>query len=85
MLESQQYTCQISELPLYHYTALLLPLKGYPLCQWDMYVAEDIGFAKCAPATQNRTRTLKSSKIRPLRLNRKYKPRQSLLKFPGNY
>ncbi|MGM9512398.1 DNA polymerase III subunit alpha [Larkinella sp. GY13] len=36
----------ISELPLYHYTALLLPPKGYPLCQWDMYVAEDIGFAK---------------------------------------
>jgi DNA-directed DNA polymerase III PolC len=36
----------ISELPLYHYTALQIPPKGFPLCQWDMYVAEDIGFAK---------------------------------------
>ncbi|GAB3318361.1 hypothetical protein GCM10027299_09770 [Larkinella ripae] len=36
----------ISEEPLYQYTALQLPPKGFPLCQWDMYVAEDIGFAK---------------------------------------
>ncbi|MFD1141938.1 DNA polymerase III subunit alpha [Larkinella insperata] len=36
----------ISELPLYHYTALTMPPKGFALCQWDMYVAEEIGFAK---------------------------------------
>lgn len=36
----------ISEQPLYNYTALQLPPKGFPLCQFDMYVAEDIGFAK---------------------------------------
>jgi len=36
----------ISESPLFQYTALQPMPKGFPICQWDMYVAEDIGFAK---------------------------------------
>lgn len=36
----------ISEEPIYYYTALDLPPKGFPTTQWDMYVAEDIGFEK---------------------------------------
>ena len=36
----------ISEEPLSCYTALDLPPKGLPTTQWDMYVAESIGFEK---------------------------------------
>lgn len=36
----------ISEKPITCYTALDLPPKGYPTTQWDMYIAEDIGFEK---------------------------------------
>ncbi|MCD4773929.1 MAG: DNA polymerase III subunit alpha [Bacteroidales bacterium] len=36
----------ISEKPINYYTALDMPPKGYPTTQWDMYVAEDIGFEK---------------------------------------
>jgi DNA-directed DNA polymerase III PolC len=36
----------ISERPIYCYTTLDLPPKGFPSTQWDMYVAEDIGFEK---------------------------------------
>ena len=36
----------ISEEPLAHYSALQPMPKGFPICQFDMYVAEDIGFAK---------------------------------------
>ena len=36
----------ISELPLTYYTALDLPPKGLPTVQFDMYVAEAIGFEK---------------------------------------
>lgn len=36
----------ISEEPLTNYTALDMPPKGYPTTQWDMYVAEMIGFEK---------------------------------------
>ena len=36
----------ISEEPICAYTALDLPPKGLPTTQWDMYVAEDIGFEK---------------------------------------
>lgn len=36
----------ISEQPLSYYTALDMPPKGFPTTQWDMYVAEDIGFEK---------------------------------------
>ncbi len=36
----------ISEEPITCYTALDLPPKGFPTTQWDMYVAESIGFEK---------------------------------------
>ncbi len=36
----------ISEEPLTYYTALDLPPKGFPTTQWDMYIAEDLGFEK---------------------------------------
>jgi len=36
----------ISEEPLCSYTALDLPPKGFPTTQWDMYVAEELGFEK---------------------------------------
>jgi len=36
----------ISEEPLSCYTALEAMPKGFPICQFDMYVAEEIGFAK---------------------------------------
>ncbi|MCK5066084.1 MAG: DNA polymerase III subunit alpha [Bacteroidales bacterium] len=36
----------ISEEPLTAYTALDMPPKGFPTTQWDMYVAETLGFEK---------------------------------------
>jgi DNA-directed DNA polymerase III PolC len=36
----------ISEKPLTYYTAFDMPPKGFPTVQWDMYVAEDLGFEK---------------------------------------
>ena len=36
----------VSELPLTYYSALDLPPKGLPTSQFDMYLAEDIGFEK---------------------------------------
>ncbi len=36
----------ISEKPITYYTALDLPPKGFLTTQWDMYVAEGIGFEK---------------------------------------
>ena len=36
----------ISEEPLTCYTALDMPPKGFPTTQWDMYVAEDLGYEK---------------------------------------
>lgn len=36
----------ISEAPITHYTALELPPKGFPVVQFDMHTAEDIGFEK---------------------------------------
>jgi len=36
----------ISEQPLSYFTAFDLPPKGFPTTQWDMYVAEEIGFEK---------------------------------------
>ena len=36
----------ISEEPINCYTALDMPPKGFPTTQWDMYVAEAIGFEK---------------------------------------
>jgi len=36
----------ISEEPINQYAALDMPPKGFPTVQWDMYVAESIGFEK---------------------------------------
>lgn len=36
----------VSEAPITCYTALDLPPKGFPTTQWDMYVAEDLGYEK---------------------------------------
>ena len=36
----------ISDEPLFQFTALEPMPKGFPICQFDMYVAEEIGFAK---------------------------------------
>ena len=36
----------ISEEPITYYTALDMPPKGFPTTQWDMYMAEELGFAK---------------------------------------
>ena len=36
----------ISDEPLYNYTALQPMPKGFPICEFDMYVCEEIGFAK---------------------------------------
>ena len=36
----------ISEEPLWNYTALQPMPKGFPICEFDMYVCEEIGFAK---------------------------------------
>jgi DNA-directed DNA polymerase III PolC len=36
----------ITEEPITYYTALDLPPKGFPTTQWDMYIAEDLGFEK---------------------------------------
>ncbi len=36
----------ISEKPITYYSALDLPPKSMPVTQWDMYVAEDLGFEK---------------------------------------
>lgn len=36
----------ISEEPIYNYSALYLPRKGFPTVQWDMYTADDISFHK---------------------------------------
>lgn len=36
----------VSEEPVTCYAALDMPPKGFPTTQWDMYVAEDLGFEK---------------------------------------
>lgn len=36
----------ISEEPLSNYTALIMPPKGFPIVQFDMHTAEEIGFEK---------------------------------------
>ncbi|MDR2270452.1 MAG: DNA polymerase III subunit alpha [Sphingobacterium sp.] len=36
----------ISEEPLTNFTALEMPPKGFPIVQWDMHTAEDLGFEK---------------------------------------
>jgi len=36
----------VSEESIFRYTALDMPPKGFPTTQWDMYIAEDLGFEK---------------------------------------
>ncbi|SDC92662.1 DNA polymerase III subunit alpha [Williamwhitmania taraxaci] len=36
----------VSEEPITTYTSLEMPPKGFPTTEWDMYVAEEIGFEK---------------------------------------
>lgn len=36
----------ISEAPIYQYTATQMPPKGFPITQFDMYVAEEVGLYK---------------------------------------
>jgi DNA-directed DNA polymerase III PolC len=36
----------ITEEPITYFTALDMPPKGFPTTQWDMYVAEELGFEK---------------------------------------
>lgn len=36
----------ITEEPITYYTALDMPPKGFPTTQWDMYMAEELGFEK---------------------------------------
>ncbi len=36
----------VSEKPICYYSALDMPPKGMPVVQWDMYVAEELGFEK---------------------------------------
>ncbi len=36
----------ISDLPIYYFAALDMPSRGFLTTQWDMYVAEDLGFEK---------------------------------------
>jgi DNA-directed DNA polymerase III PolC len=36
----------ISDDPIFNYAALDFPPKGFPTTQWDMYVAEELGFEK---------------------------------------
>lgn len=36
----------VTEEPITYYTALDLPPKGFPTTQWDMYIAEEMGFEK---------------------------------------
>jgi DNA polymerase III alpha subunit len=51
----------ISEEPLSNYTALQPMPKGFPICQFDMYVAEDIGFAKFDVLSQLRLGHIKTA------------------------
>lgn len=36
----------VTEESIFRYTALDMPPKGFPTTQWDMYIAEDLGFEK---------------------------------------
>ena len=59
----------ISDATLYHYTALELMPKGFPICQFDMYVAEEIGFAKFDILSQRGLGHIKES-VEIIRANR---------------
>ena len=51
----------ISEEPLTYYTALDLPPKGFPTTQWNMYMAEDLGFEKLDILSQRRIGHIKEA------------------------
>ncbi|MCX6272892.1 MAG: DNA polymerase III subunit alpha [Bacteroidetes bacterium] len=59
----------ISEEPLTCYVALDLPPKGFPTTQWDMYVAEDLGFEKLDILSQRGIGHIKEC-VDIIRLNR---------------
>lgn len=51
----------ISEEPITNYTALEMPPKGFPIVQFDMNVAEDIGFEKFDILSQRGLGTIKDT------------------------
>jgi DNA-directed DNA polymerase III PolC len=51
----------IAEEPLINYTALEMPPKGFPIVQWDMDIAEDIGFEKFDILSQRGLGTINDS------------------------
>jgi DNA-directed DNA polymerase III PolC len=52
----------ISEEPITNYTALEMPPKGFPIVQFDMHVAEDIGFEKFDILSQRGLGSIKDAK-----------------------
>jgi len=60
----------ITEKPIYQYTALELPPKGYPVSQFDMHNAEDIGIYKFDILSQRGLGHIKES-VRIIKKNRK--------------
>ncbi len=60
----------ITEKPIYQYTALELPPKGYPVSQFDMHNAEDIGIYKFDILSQRGLGHIKES-VRIIRKNKK--------------
>ena len=62
----------ISEEPITCFTALDLPPKGFQTTQWDMYVAEDIGFEKLDILSQRGIGHINDS-IEIIQRNRKMK------------
>ena len=59
----------ISEEPIYRYTAPLLPPKGFPVSQFDMYVAEDLGLYKYDILSQRGLGHIKDA-VELIRINR---------------
>lgn len=51
----------ISEEPITNFTALEMPPKGFPIVQFDMHVAEDIGFEKFDILSQRGLGTIKDT------------------------
>jgi DNA polymerase-3 subunit alpha len=51
----------ISEEPITNFTALEMPPKGFPIVQFDMHVAEDIGFEKFDILSQRGLGTIKDA------------------------
>jgi len=59
----------ISEAPIYNYTAIQMPPKGFPVAQLDMFVAENIGLYKLDILSQRGLGHIKEAQ-RLIRLNR---------------